>query len=98
MNLILPNYPIGKVIFCDDIRSEIGNKISLIGIYTNSIIIPAEVQFPVTLAKLGIAIFWYEPVDDYSDEITFRASLAPLDAKPDHEGPVLVETTQNLRD
>ena len=44
----------GLTIFCDDIRSEIDGKISLIGCYTGRMMIGGE--FPVILPKLGLSI------------------------------------------
>jgi len=37
------------VIYCDDIRPEVGNKVSLMGVYGSDLIVPA---FPVVLPKL----------------------------------------------
>lgn len=39
--------------YCDDVRQEIGNKISLIGVYTSSLIVP---KLPFTLPKLCIVL------------------------------------------
>lgn len=40
-------------IFCDDIRHEIGGKLSYIGVYTSKLLVPA---FPVVVPKLCVAI------------------------------------------
>lgn len=45
--------PYGSVIFCDDIRDEIGGKTTLVGCYTTEIVVNTD--FPVTLPKFGIA-------------------------------------------
>lgn len=42
-----------NIIICDDIRQEIGNKMSYMGIYKSKIIIPQE---PFTFPKLCFAI------------------------------------------
>lgn len=39
-------------IICDDIRFEQGNKISLIGVYTEGILVP---RLPITLPKLCLS-------------------------------------------
>ena len=44
----------GTTIFCDDIRSEAGGKITLVGMYPVSLQVHSP--FPVTLAKFG---FWF---------------------------------------
>lgn len=41
------------VLYCDDIRQEIGNKLSYMGTYEGIMLVPA---FPVTIPKLAIAI------------------------------------------
>ncbi len=41
--------PTIHVIYCDDIRNELGNKLSLMGIYDSELVVPA---FPMTLPKL----------------------------------------------
>ncbi len=39
----------GYCIFCDDIRSELGEKLSFMGVYNGVLLLP---EFPYTLAKL----------------------------------------------
>jgi hypothetical protein len=51
----------GHTLFCDDIRWEIGNKPSLMGIYTSGIV--SATPFPVTLPKLCFWIRYDEPMD-----------------------------------
>ena len=56
-------------IICDDIRQEVGNKFSLIGIYLKEIIVS---KFPITLPKLCFAIEYENIVggDKFSIELT----------------------------
>ena len=42
-----------STILCDDIRQEVGNKISLMGIYSKDIFVP---EIPFTLAKLCLLL------------------------------------------
>lgn len=42
------------VVWCDDIRQEVGNKPSLMGVYTGGLVVPG---LPFTLGKL-IAMIW----------------------------------------
>ena len=51
--------PSGYTIFCDDIREEIGGKISLIGVYQYKKI--SSATFPVVIPKLCILVN-YQPV------------------------------------
>jgi hypothetical protein len=50
--------PFGSTIFCDDIRHEIGNKTSIIGIYSATIYVQ---EFPANIAKFGIVAYFNEP-------------------------------------
>lgn len=40
-------------IYCDDVRQEIGNKLSLIGVYTGQLLVP---KLPISLPKLCIVL------------------------------------------
>src|SRR5262249_34042823 len=52
---VLPTPEIyGYTIFCDDIRQEVGGKISFVGVYSDTIFIHGE--FPVTLPKFAFVI------------------------------------------
>lgn len=51
--------PYGTSIFCDDIRYEVGNKHSFMGIYSGDMNI--EAVPPFTLPKLAIAVRMYIP-------------------------------------
>jgi hypothetical protein len=53
--------PYGTTIFCDDIRDELGGKLSLIGVYGPDLIIDAP--FPALLPKLGILVNARIPID-----------------------------------
>jgi hypothetical protein len=56
-------------LFCDDIRFELGNKQSYIGVYYGKMLVP---QFPLQLPKLCIAIAVHTPVNKPFKKITFR--------------------------
>lgn len=98
MILKLQKRPNGSVIFCDDIRSEVGNKLSFMGVYSLSMALPAGTTFPVSLPKLGVAITWNEPIDDYPEEVTFKVIFVALDAPPHSEdGTTLAEINYNVK-
>jgi hypothetical protein len=44
----------GYTIFCDDIRQEVGGKISFVGVYSGTMFVHGE--FPVTLPKFAFGI------------------------------------------
>jgi hypothetical protein len=52
--IIHPTLPSGFVIFCDDIRHEIGDKATYVGVYTGQMILVGNL--PMTLPKLCAAI------------------------------------------
>lgn len=59
--------------FCDDIRQEIGNKISLIGMYGADLIVP---EIPTVIAKLCIfAQVYGEPDVPFDDDIEIKVTL-----------------------
>jgi hypothetical protein len=47
----------GYSIFCDDIRLEIDGKVTYVGAYTSGILL-VKTDFPVTLPKFCVAIFF----------------------------------------
>jgi hypothetical protein len=52
---VLPSPDVhGYTIFCDDIRQEMGGKISFMGVYSGTMFIHGE--FPFTLPKFGFGI------------------------------------------
>ena len=53
-----------EVIYCDDIREEVGHKMSYMGVYSGELSVPSA---PVLLAKLCIAV---KVVTDIADPFT----------------------------
>ncbi|AFL73530.1 hypothetical protein Thivi_1538 [Thiocystis violascens DSM 198] len=58
-----------ETLFCDDIRHEIGGKISYIGVYSGGLFVPA---FPVTLPKLCLSVRILTPANDPLQSLTLR--------------------------
>jgi hypothetical protein len=56
-------------IFCDDIRQEIGGKLSYIGVYNAQMFVPS---FPITLPKLCLAMSVITPVDTPFRKLAMR--------------------------
>lgn len=68
--------------FCDDVRLEIGHKLSLIGCYNEEMIVQS---FPATLPKLAVQAKAFTPLQCPFKRLTFRLDLqsstvAQLDA------------------
>lgn len=55
-----------EVIYCDDIRQELGSKFSYMGVYGADLVLQS---FPVTLPKLCLAVKVITGVDDPFDEL-----------------------------
>jgi hypothetical protein len=51
----------GYTIFCDDIRHEIGNKTSYVGVYRS--ILYGQDKLPFVIPKLGIVATYRQPAD-----------------------------------
>ncbi len=47
-------------IYCDDVRQEVGGKLSFMGVYRHMLIVPS---FPVTLSKLNVVFNIATPVE-----------------------------------
>ncbi|WP_295433096.1 hypothetical protein [uncultured Thiodictyon sp.] len=58
-----------ETLFCDDIRHEVGGKLSFIGVYSGGLIVPA---FPVTLPKLCLSVRIVTPTGEPLSSLTLR--------------------------
>ena len=66
----MPAERTGTCIFCDDVRLEVGNKISLMGIYSSEILFTAAP--PTVIPKLGIVAWLIFDRDDFPEKLTIR--------------------------
>jgi hypothetical protein len=78
--------PFLSTIYCDDIRQEVGGKLSLMGVYNAVMYVP---QFPVTLPKLWIMATYVTAQDNPPKSLKVRVfksnePLADLDAMPEY--------------
>lgn len=69
-------------LYCDDIRQEVGNKQTLVGIYSGNELI-FDRPFPVALAKLCVQAMFVFPAGKGPEDLKFRILL---------DSHVLVET------
>lgn len=58
-----------QTIFCDDIRHELGGKLSYIGVYSGHLFVPS---FPVTLPKLCLALSVITPANQPFRKLEMR--------------------------
>lgn len=58
-------------IYCDDVRLEVGNKQSLMGIYSSDLFLP---ELPIALPKLCIVVNLVTPIDKPWKELTIRVT------------------------
>lgn len=56
-------------IFCDDIRHEVGNKLSFMGCYQNELFVPTA---PIALAKLCVYVTLLTPIERPLRSLRFR--------------------------
>ena len=90
--------------FCDDVRQEVGNKLSFLGVYGPNLIVQS---FPTTLVKLCCVMTVRTPANQRpksvifklvkDEEVIFQAELSPSDLKEDSaifeekdKGPVVL--------
>lgn len=78
--------PFLSTIYCDDIRHEVGGKLSLMGVYNGVLYVP---QFPATLQKIWIKATLVVNQDDPPKTLKMRVfkdnePIADLDALPDY--------------
>lgn len=66
-------------VFCDDVRQEVGNKLSLMGMYMGDIVLPAAppVGVPAILPKFAICVWLLCDWGDNPERITVRVYAPP---------------------
>jgi hypothetical protein len=60
----------GFSLFCDDLRAEVGGKVSLMGIYGNDMVFANDAPF--TLPKFCIFVKYFEERYAFNDDILIR--------------------------
>lgn len=69
----MPNPRVAHSVFCDDVRFEMGNKLSLMGIYSSEVIIYHS--FPVALPKFCVQVWIVTDLDDKVERLTTTVVL-----------------------
>lgn len=67
MKSIAQESPFGSTIFCDDIRHELGGKVSYIGIYAGQL--NSSQPLPITLSRFGFAIRYSERIGESTEDV-----------------------------
>lgn len=57
-----------ETIYCDDVRSEVGNKLSYMGVYGSNFLVPA---FPTVLPKICAVMLLHLPESTSAATVTF---------------------------
>jgi hypothetical protein len=81
----MPNPRVGHCVFCDDIRMEIGNKMSLMGVYSGVILFSGPP--PAVMPKFGIVTWIISDRDDVPTKLAISI-IAP-------DGTELAKMEQN---
>lgn len=75
----MPNPRVAHCVFCDDVRQEVGNKLSLMGMYMGDIVLPVAppVGMPAILPKFAICVWLLCDWGDNPERITVRVYAPP---------------------
>jgi hypothetical protein len=71
----LAKYAWGFSLFCDDIRAEVGGKMSVMGIYQADMVFPPSTVFPFNITKLCILVKYYEEPGKLTEDLELRVSI-----------------------
>jgi hypothetical protein len=88
----------GFALFGDDVRAEVGGKLSLMGMYQAELFLPDTIPLPTVIPKFVILISYYEIrgalQEDISFKITYGADNDPLMEIPISRKEILSEQAQ----
>ncbi|WP_112794689.1 DUF6941 family protein [Rhizobium sp. SYY.PMSO] len=87
----------GYCIFCDDVRTEIGEKLSFIGVYSGVLMLP---EFPFSLPKFCVHVNLITLATEPYRSIVLRC-IAPGDSQPlleERLDPVQLNEQKELTD
>lgn len=68
----LPMTHNAHVVFCDDIRFEQYDKISLVGVYDSALIVPS---YPYLLPRLAVCVWMYAPAAEPFNTVELTLSI-----------------------
>jgi hypothetical protein len=70
---------VGTTVFCDDIRSELGGKLTLVGCYGTQLI---ATHFPLILPKMGFFLRTVFPFDERPESMVLNIYLPQDNDRP----------------
>ncbi len=82
----------GYVTYCEDIRTEVSNQYSMIGVFQGGIGVPSV---PGALPKIAACITWIQSGDEDRLPVTFRVFFIPDGQEIDGLAP-LIEGTMDI--
>jgi hypothetical protein len=65
----------GFTLFGDDLRAEVGGKMSLMGLYQADMFFPDSVTFPASIPRFFLLIMYYEKKGTITEDITFKVTF-----------------------
>jgi hypothetical protein len=68
-----PNF--GFSLFCDDVRQEVGGKLSFMGIYQADMVFPHGTAFPIVVPRFVIVVKYFEVVGAFTDDLFIEIFL-----------------------
>ena len=94
MKVIRPSTPYGWVTFCDDIRQEIGGKVTAVGIY-NSYLYYRETP-PLHIPKLAMRISYLEEEGESTEPVSVKVIVLQGDEQQIIIEEVLIPDRKNV--
>jgi hypothetical protein len=93
----------GFVLFGDDLRAEVGGKLSLMGMYQADMFFPENMPLPIAMPKLVLMIMYYEIHGSLQEDISFKITYGaestilaemPISRKDIDAGQAQAQVTQ----
>jgi hypothetical protein len=73
----------GFSLFCDDVRHEVGGKLSLMGLYQSDMVFQHGTAFPLLLPRFAIVIKYFEIHGKFNDTLSVEIYLpGDIEDKP----------------
>src|SRR4051794_26127144 len=66
---------VANCVFCDDVRQEVGNKLSLMGVYSTEILFPMAP--PIIYPKFAVVVWIISEVSDVPKKFSIRILVPP---------------------
>jgi hypothetical protein len=95
----MPEARFAHCLFCDDVRQEVGGKLSYMGIYGSDMIFPpgATPGIPILVQKLIVVVWIVSDIDDKPTKAAFviygppnRTEIARIEVDPSMLAPIQI--------